>query len=110
MTEIKISDETKAKINCAVLTEKQISERKQKMEKFTAKEYVKAFISNQNNKDEWILGYPKGLSVRDLVENDTIDIMTNLDEKPETGIEIIDCGTVMLITDSENYETQYTLR
>lgn len=76
------------------------------MEKFTAKEFVEAFISNQFDKEDWYKDYPKGMSVNDILNNDTVDVYRD-DDHPE-GV-IVNCQEKMLITDPENMDAAYEI-
>jgi hypothetical protein len=75
------------------------------MEKFTAKKYIDAFI--QGNVEYWKNRYPEGLSVKDICDNDTVDVMA-VDTMADEGF-IIDCGEVMTIKDKGNFETRYRI-
>jgi len=81
------------------------------MEKFTAKEYVEAFIANQNNKDEWKADYRDGLSVKNICLNDTVDVYFDHPVHPGDDMNsyIVDSGQSMLLTDDDNYSTQYEI-
>ena len=82
------------------------------MEKFTAKEYIEAFSSNQNNIEGWRGDYPDGLSLKDVSDNDTVDVMlANIHGEHDTVLpsHIIDSGEEITIIDIEEFDTRYEI-
>ncbi len=74
------------------------------MQKFTCKEYVEAFISNQTDREAWDRDYPDGLSMEDVCENDSVDVFHDCDDF------IFDCGERMILTDGDpNFDTRYPI-
>ena len=82
------------------------------MEKFTAKEYIEAFAGNQNNIAGWREDYPDGLSLEDLSDNDTVDVMlANIHGEHDTVLpdHIVDCGEKIEISNIEEFDTKYEI-
>ena len=73
-------------------------------EKMTCNDYVGAFISNQHNTEEWQADYQDGMSVKDIVDNDSVDVFIDDDGS------FNDTDFVLDITDiDENFDTKYDI-
>lgn len=95
------------------------------MEQYTCQDYIDAFVANQTDIDDFRVDYPDGLSVADIVANDTIPVYGytyangRLVERIEAELPGVTARDVILDSTSlvpvhladgrENYNTRYAI-
>jgi hypothetical protein len=83
------------------------------MEKSTCAEFVKAHIDNSlTDKATWAADYPEGVSVQDILDDDTEDVITKGDEclDDEGRVIAVIAGQIRHgLSDPDNIDTQYQI-